>query len=134
MFSRVYQLFAGVLLLVTGAYMVLFAGFSATVQALPLGASLDLGATAQTLTASITTFFIAMLQIAGPLIAVMVLADIGLGLLTRVAPTLNAFSLGFPLKIGITLLLVGVALPRLTPTIAGLSQSSIEAMRGIAGG
>ncbi len=133
-FSRIYQLLAGVLLLVTGGYMILFAGFSNTFQALPLGATLDLAATAQTLTACITTFFISMLQIAGPLIAVMVLADIGLGLLTRVAPTINAFSLGFPLKIGITLLLVGIAIPQLTPTIAGISQSSIDAMRGIAGG
>ncbi len=38
------------------------------------------------------------------------LADLGLGLLTRAAPALNAFSLGFPLKILITLVVVGAAL------------------------
>ena len=36
---------------------------------------------------------------------VLFLADVGLGLLTRVAPALNAFSLGFPLKILLTLVL-----------------------------
>ena len=43
--------------------------------------------------------FVAALQIAGPLLVVLFLADVGLGLLTRVAPALNAFALGFPLKI-----------------------------------
>ena len=43
--------------------------------------------------------FLAALQIAGPLVAVLFLADVALGLLTRVAPALNAFALGFPAKI-----------------------------------
>ena len=47
--------------------------------------------------------FVAALQIAGPLLVVLFLADVGLGLLTRVAPALNAFALGFPLKILLTL-------------------------------
>ena len=68
--------------------------------------------------------FLAAVQIAGPLLVVLFLADAGLGLLTRVAPALNAFALGFPLKILLTLTLaavVFVALPadRLVPRRAG---------------
>jgi len=132
--ARVYQLLAGVLLLVTGGYLILFAGFSRTFEALPIGAGLDLGVTAAALTQALGMFFVAMLQIAGPIIAVLLLTDIGLGLLTRVAPTINIFVLSFPVKIGLTLLLIGLAIPQLTPALAGLTDSSVDAMRAIAKG
>ena len=126
--NRVYQLVAGVLILVTGAYLILFAGFAKTFEVLPIGNGLRLD-----VTAALSVAFVAVLQIAGPIIAVLFLADIGLGLLTRVAPTINIFVLSFPVKIGVALLLVGVAIPRLTPVIAGLTDSSVDAMRGIVG-
>ena len=132
--ARVYQLLAGVLLLVTGGYLILFAGFSRTFEALPIGAGLNLGVTAAALTQALGMFFVAMLQIAGPIIAVLLLTDIGLGLLTRVAPTINIFVLSFPVKIGLTLLLIGLAIPQLTPALAGLTDSSVDAMRAIAKG
>ncbi len=132
--ARVYQLIAGVLLLMTGAYLILFAGFARTFEALPIGSALDLGVTAAALTEALSMFFVAVLQIAGPIVAVLLLTDIGLGLLTRVAPTINVFVLSFPVKIGLTLLLVGLAIPQLTPALAGLTDSSVEAMRGIAKG
>ena len=52
-------------------------------------------------------FFASAVQIALPLIAVLFLADLGLALLTRVAPQLNAIGIMFPAKIGLTLLMVG---------------------------
>jgi flagellar biosynthetic protein FliR len=132
--ARIYQLFAGVLILVSGAYLILFAGFARTFEALPIGAGLDLGVTAGTLTEALSNFFIAVLQIAGPIVAVLLLADIGLGLLTRVAPTINIFVLSFPVKIGLTFLLIGLTVPQIAPAIAGLTDSSVDAMRAIARG
>ena len=52
--------------------------------------------------------FVGALQIAGPLIVVLFIADMALGVLNRIAPQLNAFSMSFPIKIGLTLLLVGL--------------------------
>ena len=65
---------------------------------------------------------VAALQIAGPLVAVLFLTDVGLGLLTRAAPALNAFALGFPLKILITLALGSVAIAVLPPVVASLAE------------
>jgi flagellar biosynthetic protein FliR len=132
--ARVYQLLAGVILLVSGAHMMLMQGFATTFEVLPVDGSMSLSATSETLTAAVTTFFVATLQIAGPLIGVMVLADFGMGLLSRVAPSLNAFSLGFPIKISLTLALVGLALPHLPSAVTGLSGQAVDAMRSIAGG
>jgi flagellar biosynthetic protein FliR len=64
-------------------------------------------------------------------LVVLVLADIGLGLLTRVAPALNAFALGFPLKVFITLGLAGflfLALPRL---VAMLAEQVANTLMGV---
>jgi flagellar biosynthetic protein FliR len=107
-FARLFQLTALTLLFTSDGYQ-------------PLGGGLDLTEPVEALTGAVTGLFLASVQIAGPLIVVLFLADVGLGLLTRVAPALNAFALGFPLKIFITLSLGGVvfvALPRVVSTLA----------------
>jgi flagellar biosynthetic protein FliR len=50
------------------------------------------------------------IQLAAPLMISLLLTDIGLGILTRIAPTMNVFILGFPLKIGMTLFLASVSI------------------------
>lgn len=48
------------------------------------------------------------IQLAAPMMATLFLSDVALGILTRVAPTMNVFVLGFPLKIGITLMFAAI--------------------------
>jgi flagellar biosynthetic protein FliR len=50
------------------------------------------------------------IRLAAPLMVTLFLTDVGLGILTRVAPTLNVFVLGFPLKVAITLLMLSMTL------------------------
>jgi flagellar biosynthetic protein FliR len=75
--------------------------------------------------------FLASVQIAGPLAVVLFLADAGLGLLTRVAPALNAFALGFPLKILITLMLGGLILAALPGIVSSLTGQSVATLIGV---
>lgn len=131
--SRIYQMTAGVLLLVSSGYMLLLQGFGNTFEILPADGSLDLTTTGRTLTTVLTTMFVSALQIAGPIVGVAFLADVALALMTRVAPALNAFSLAFPLKIGLTLMLLVIAVPMLPPAVVGLSEQAVDAMAGIAG-
>ena len=74
--------------------------------------------------------FLAALQIAGPLIAVLFLTDVAFGLLNRVAPALNAFSLGFPAKIMLTLTLAGTAIAVLPRALDGLIDDGRRRGRG----
>ena len=70
----------------------------------------------------VSQMFLATLQIAGPLAVVLFLADVGLGLLSRVAPALNAYAMGFPLKILMTVMLAGgvfLALPGVVRSLTG---------------
>jgi flagellar biosynthetic protein FliR len=64
---------------------------------------------------------------------VLFLADVGMGLLTRVAPMLNVFSLAFPAKILLTLALVGMSFPLLPAAVDGLTEQSVRLMAALVG-
>ena len=130
-FARLYQLTAVVILFVSDGYQMVISGLVRTFDALPLGASLDLSKLGDALTTSVTGMFLATLQIAGPLVVVLFLADVGLGLLTRVAPALNAFALGFPLKILLTLSLASLTYLALPRIIENLTGRSLDAVLGV---
>ncbi|WP_159599255.1 flagellar biosynthetic protein FliR [Agromyces humi] len=132
-FSRLFGMAAIALTFSTGAYQVIIGGLMSTFESVPLGAGFD-DLNIETVVAAVSGVLVAAVQIAGPLLIVLFLADIGLGLLTRVAPALNAFALGFPLKILLTLtlgVLIFVALPA---TIASLTGDAIHAIQGVTGG
>jgi flagellar biosynthetic protein FliR len=78
--------------------------------------------------------FLSALQIAGPLVAVLFCADVALGLLNRVAPALNAFSLGFPAKILLTMMLAGSAIVLLPHTVRAIVTHAVTAVLTAAGG
>jgi flagellar biosynthetic protein FliR len=130
-FARFYQWLALALLVVSGGYQVVLAGLVRSFEALPLGTSPDPAVLAQTATQGLTGMMVAALQIAGPLLVVLFLADAGLGLLTRVAPALNAFALGFPLKILLTVSLAGMAILTLPGIVTGLVTDASHAMSGV---
>lgn len=130
-FARLYQLTAVVLLFASDGYQIVITGLIRTFDVLPLGTPLDLAAMAATSTTGLTQMFLAALQVAGPLVVVLFLADVGLGLLTRVAPALNAFALGFPLKILLTLLLAGAAFLALPQLVASLTGDAVTALTGV---
>ncbi|MBB2924192.1 flagellar biosynthetic protein FliR [Cellulomonas cellasea] len=130
-FARLYQLTALVLLFVTNGYQMVLAGLVRTFDALPLGATLDLGAMAGSVTEGLTQMFLASLQIAGPLVVILFLTDVGLGLLTRVSPALNAFALGFPLKILMTVTFAGFAYLAMPGQIEGLLSTAVRTVLGV---
>lgn len=133
-FTRLFQMIAVVLMFVTGAYQVTLAGLAASFDVVPLHGGLDLGPVAGEAAHVAGRMFLVALQVAGPLVVVLFLADAALGLITRVAPALNAFVLGFPLKILLTLLLVPfvmLALPGLVERLADDSVLSFGRLLGV---
>ena len=130
-FTRLFQMTALALMFASGAYQLVLGGLFRSYTAIPLGSGINMAAPAQAFVTGTTQMFLAAVQIAGPLLVVLFLADAGLGLLTRVAPALNAFALGFPLKILITLSLastVFVALPRIVSSLTG---QALDALMGV---
>lgn len=130
-FTRLFQMTSLVLMFTSGAYQLIIGGLVRTFTAIPLGVALNLANPAQLITTAVTQMFLSTLQIAGPLIVILFLADAGLGLLTRVAPALNAFQLGYPLKILITLGLGGMVFVALPQIVSQLSVTAIKTIMGV---
>jgi flagellar biosynthesis protein FliR len=133
-FGRFYNLVAFTLLFATDGHQLILRGFLQTFRTLPLNASFSMGTLNQLLVRGMAEMFVAALQIAGPLIAVLFLTDVAFGLLNRVAPALNAFQLGFPAKIFLVLTLSGTAIAVLPRAPDGLIDKAVSAVVRLSGG
>ncbi|WP_325048773.1 flagellar biosynthetic protein FliR [Amnibacterium setariae] len=128
--TRLMQMVALGLLFVSGGAELVLGGLFRTFRALPVTGFLSQDA-GERLLPGLGQMFVAAVQIAGPIVVVLFLADVGLGVLTRVAPALNAFSLGFVLKILIVLLAGGtifIALPRI---VSALLEDALRLMGSV---
>ena len=132
-FTRLFHLTALVLLFASGGYQLILAGFARSFQAVPLDGAFAPADPASLLVSAVTDLVVSAVQIAGPLILVLFLADVGLGLVTRVAPALNAFALGFPLKILLTLTLAGFVYAALPTIVDALTRDALDLLPGVRG-
>lgn len=130
-FTRLFQMTALALMFASGAYQLVIGGIVRSYESIPLGGGLDLAVSAELMVTGVSQMLLAAVQIAGPLLVVLFLADAGLGLLTRVAPALNAFALSFPVKILITLVLAGMVVTVLPEVIAALADDAFTTMREV---
>lgn len=132
-FGRFYQLLAVTLLFAIDGHLLVVRGFLTSYEAAPLtGVSLE--SLASVLVDNVGMFFLASIEIAGPLLAALFLAEVCLGLLTRAAPQMNVFVLGMPLKIILTLSLAGIAIPLLPGALSSLIRPMVSQSIKLLGG
>lgn len=75
--------------------------------------------------------FSAAFVIGFPLVAALFFVNVVVGLLTRVAPQMNIFSVGFPLTIFIGFVLLAIALPSMSRSIASLLNVISQIVRDV---
>ncbi|WP_127498435.1 flagellar biosynthetic protein FliR [Actinoplanes solisilvae] len=127
-FGRLYNLVAITLLFATDGHQLVLRGFLQTFRTVPLDWSFGASTFTELIIKGLGEMFVAAIQIAGPLIAVLFLTDVAFGLLNRVAPALNAFQLGFPAKIFMVLLIAGIAITALPGVVDSLVDRSVSAV------
>jgi flagellar biosynthetic protein FliR len=120
-FGSFYALLCTTLIFATDIHLVIFQGFLRTFTAVPLNTGISLTRLSAAMMSATGDMFLATVQIAGPLIVVLFIADVALGLLNRIAPQLNAFSMSFPVKTGLTLALGGLGLMLMPQTVVNLA-------------
>jgi flagellar biosynthetic protein FliR len=132
-YGRFYGLLCTALIFATDAHLLIFQGFLRTFSAIPLDAGISLAQLDRTLTHAVTEMFVSALQIAGPLIIVLFVADVALGVLNRIAPQLNAFTMSFPIKIGLTLVLTGLGLTLMPGVVVQIAHRANDLVRVVTG-
>jgi flagellar biosynthetic protein FliR len=129
MFGRVHQLVAVTLLFALNGHLLLVRGLLTSFEVLPLH-PVGVAQLAGMVSSNIGRFFVAALEIAAPILAVLFLAELALGLVSRAVPTLNVFSMSFPLKILLTLSLAGVAVALLPGAVTALLDRILHEVAG----
>lgn len=130
-FGKLYQMLALMLLFATDAHLLLVGGLLKTFDRMPVGTLWQIDDIGQVLVQAFTIFFSSAVQIALPMIAVLFITDLGLALLTKVAPQLNAIMVMFPAKIMLTLFLIGLSMPVLPHAMERLLEAVSQAVGAI---
>jgi flagellar biosynthetic protein FliR len=105
------SLYAVALLLASNAHLVMLDALAASVRHLPVGAAVELRAGAGALASLGGSLFALGLRFAAPVVAVVLIANVALAVLSRAAPQLNILSLAFPIQIALGVFALAAALP-----------------------
>jgi flagellar biosynthetic protein FliR len=123
-------LLAGLLFLAVDGHHMMIAAISESYRVLPVLGFHMTGGLVQNLVALSGNMFAVAVKISAPIVAALMFANIGLGLVARTVPQINIFIVGFPLQIAIGLIGVGVTLPLFLHLTAGLI-SNLPAEMGL---
>lgn len=69
-----------------------------------------------------------------PVVAALLVTNVALGILTRAAPQLNIFAVGFPLTLGVGFMVIALSFAHFIPVFSHLVEDSVQVMLKIAQG
>ena len=123
-FGRFYELIAVTLLFTSNAYLLLVNGWFRSFKVVPAH-GLAFTDITNVMTKNLGQFLVAAIEVAGPVLGCLFLAEVTLGLLSRAAPSLNVFSLAFPLRVIVALIVVALAVPLVSPAVSNLVHDAM---------
>jgi flagellar biosynthesis protein FliR len=115
-----------IFLAINGHHLFLIA-LQKTFIAVPLNSSLPFNGMDAFMKA--TPVFIASgIHMAMPIMAALVLTDLTLGLLARVAPQVQVYFLGLPVKVVVAMIAMGMTFAAVLPSLSSLFKTMAESM------
>jgi flagellar biosynthesis protein FliR len=110
--TNFYTIVGTALFLVIGGDAWVLRGLAATFRVVPIGSGLDINASLISgIEQMLITVTLGAVEIAAPLILAVTISDVAFGMVSKVAPQLNVFAVNFPVKVGVSLLIVAVSIP-----------------------
>ena len=132
------NLFAVSLLLATDGHLAMVRALSESLEMFPVGTGGDPRAAAAALVSMGGSVFVVGMQFAGPVVAAVLVANVAIAMLGRVAPSLNVLSVAFPVQIAVGLFTLSAALPYAAPLFAGnvgsYAESVVRVLGALGGG
>jgi len=107
-------------------------GLSETYELVPMVAAPALGPMVAGTQAAFAGVMSSAVQVCAPVLLAIVITDTAFGVLNRVVPQLNVFAVGFPAKVAVGMILIGVSLPFVAGWLSdGLQGSVSDALRAL---
>jgi flagellar biosynthetic protein FliR len=107
-------------------------GLARTFDLVPLTKSPQISTLTAGAEQAFTTIFVSALEIAAPVVLALLITDVAFGMVSRIVPQLNVFGVGFPMKVGVAMLVVAASLPFLGSFMSNqISTAVINALHAI---
>ncbi|QJQ04851.1 flagellar biosynthetic protein FliR [Undibacterium piscinae] len=129
--SQILVLISTLVFLTLNAHLAVFAALIESFKTIPISTSLTMGFSFQKLAIWGEQIFSISLRLSLPIVAALLIANVALGILTRAAPQLNLFGIGFPITIGVGFMMLNMGLPYMLLPIENIFQSAIEAIQSL---
>ncbi len=110
-FGRYWILLGTLIFLAINGHHLIIRAFNDSYRAIEPGQMQVVASTADLMIRYSAYVFILAIKIAAPILVTLVLMDVALGTVSKVMPSMNIFIVGFPLKIGMGILVVALSLP-----------------------
>ncbi len=118
--AQLYYLLAVLIFFALNAHHVLLGAIYQSCTVLPLFAPLDTGAGAWFMIQEYGAIFALGLRIAAPVVIVLLLVSATMGVIVKTVPQINVLVVGFPIKIGVGLLMIGLSMVFFKQVVVGL--------------
>lgn len=129
--GRFLGVIASLAFLAIDGHLMMIALISQSFATLPVGSDGVTNVTFTTLANLGGEIFKSGLQLSLPVLTALLITNLALGILTRAAPQLNIFSVGFPLTLSIGLFVLALSMPFYLPILEGLVYDGLNLMMGI---
>lgn len=124
--GRFFSQLSLLLFIVTNAHLLVIGAFVSSFRAFPVGQPLILALSQMQLHQLGADIFTSAFWIALPVVGMLLFANLALGVISRVAPQMNIFAVGFPITLSIGILGVALTLPLLDQPFAALIAKMLE--------
>jgi flagellar biosynthesis protein FliR len=124
-FSELYGLVGVMLFIAIGGDAWILHGITRTFDLVPLTSAPHLGSIVNAAEASVSSLFVSAVEVAAPVIMALLITDVAFGMVSKVVPQMNVFSVAFPLKTGVAILVVAASLPFLGGWISDQMYTSV---------
>lgn len=134
MVSQFYLLAVVLIFLIFNGHLILIEVVGNSFKTLPIG---QVGLSTDSLWQLISwgsDMFAGALLIALPTVGALLVVNISFGIMTRAAPQLNIFAVGFPIMIVLGFVVIMTTLPSLVPQTSKLLHNILDLVRGLIGG
>jgi flagellar biosynthesis protein FliR len=128
--AQMYSLIGVLIFIAIGGDAWVIQGLARTYDVIGIEQVPDIGTMVAGADEAFAAIFLSAIEVAGPILLALVLTDAAFGVVSRVVPQLNVFAVGFPAKVTVGLVLLGVTLPFVGGWLADeLQQSVLQALQ-----
>lgn len=113
MMEQFYRVLIALVFFAINGHFLVIMGFLRTFEVVPPGEATLAVIAGDRVIPFFGTLIVSAVQIALPVFGALVLADVAMAVVNRAVPQMNALVVGFPLKIGVGLIVLGASMPML---------------------